>query len=113
MKGSRRKTTLIMAMLILIALIASLLVANRYLYGSFNPFSSPVRIVYGGFHYNHRSLSAIRLKGKTTIEISRIFDVITGKRFFSTDKDFIGPGKTIYLHLEGDNYISYSSGGGS
>jgi hypothetical protein len=54
----------------------------------------------------------LTIKDKPMLEVSRIFDIITGKRIYSMNKDFIGPGKTIYLHLEGDNYIPYSSGGG-
>jgi len=97
---------------IIITFVFSLLVANRYYYGSFIIFNNPVRVVYGGMHYNHRSFITLTEKEKPIVEVSRIFDIITGKRFFSKNKDFIGPGKTIYLHLEGDKYISYSSGGG-
>jgi hypothetical protein len=110
MKGNCKKAALISV--ILIAIVAGLLVANRYFYGSFNIFSHPVRIVYGGFHYNHRSLRTLSTEEKPMAEVSRIFDIITGKRIFSMSKNYIGPGKTIYLHLEGNNYISYSSGGG-
>lgn len=102
----------ILITIIIIAIVLSFLVANRYLYGSFNVFSQPIRLVYSGYHYNHRSIKAVIVKEKTMIEVSRLFDKITGKRIYSMNKDFIGPGKTIYLHLNGDNYISYTSGGG-
>ncbi len=110
MKTNYKKIGLIIV--ILIVVVTSFLVANRYFYGSFNVFSNPVRIVYNGMHYNHRSLRTLTTKEKPMIEASRIFDIITGKRIFVINKNFIGPGKTIYLYLQGDNYISYSSGGG-
>lgn len=110
MSGNYKKAAVITV--ILITILLSILVANRYFYGSFNIFSHPIRIVYGGMHYNHRSLITLAEKEKSMVEVSRIFDTITGKKIFSMNKDFIGPGKTIYLHLGGDSYISYSSGGG-
>jgi hypothetical protein len=102
--------------LILMVLVVSstfFLTVNRYLYGSFNIFANPVRIVYEGIHYNHRSsVKTLQLKEKPMIEVSRIFDIITGKKIFVKDKNFVGPGETIYLYLGEDKYILYSSGGG-
>lgn len=102
----------VMIVTLIFVFVLSFLVVNRYYYGTFNIFSDPVRVVYGGMHYNHRSFGTLSGKEKPGLEISRLIDIITGKRIFCMNKDFIGPGNTIYLHLEGERYILYSSGGG-
>lgn len=49
---------------------------------------------------------------KPEYEVSRNIDRFTGKRIYSKEKDFIGNGKVVYLHLDGDRYLALVSGGG-
>ncbi|BCZ44459.1 hypothetical protein psyc5s11_05260 [Clostridium gelidum] len=49
---------------------------------------------------------------KPKYEVSRNIDRFTGKRIYSKEKDFIGNGKVVYLHLDGDRYLALVSGGG-
>ena len=49
---------------------------------------------------------------KLNYEVSNKIDILTGKRIYSKQSDYIGNGKVVYLHLDGNTYIALASGGG-
>lgn len=85
---------------------------NRVIYGTWNVFSYPNRVYFNEYRYDIGRIVTLTDYEKTEYEVSRNIDRFTGKRIYSKEKDFIGNGKVVYLHLDGDRYLALVSGGG-
>ncbi len=96
--------------LILIILSASF--SNRVIYGTWNIFSYPNRMYFDEYRYDIGIVVTLLDYEKPQYEVSRNIDKLTGKRIYSKEKNFIGNGKVVYLHLDGDRYLAFASGGG-
>lgn len=85
---------------------------NRVIYGTLNVFSYPSRVYFNEYRYDIGRIVMLTDYEKPQYEVSRNIDRFTGKRIYSKEKDFIGNGKVVYLHLDGDRYLALASGGG-
>lgn len=85
---------------------------NRVIYGTLNVFSYPNRVYFNEYRYDIGRIVMLTDYEKPQYEVSRNIDRFTGKRIYSKEKDFIGNGKVVYLHLDGDRYLALASGGG-
>jgi hypothetical protein len=94
-------------------IVLSILFANRVIYGTFNVFGYPNRVFFDGYRYDNNGY-IVTLNGnkRPKYKVSGLIDRITGKEIYSIEKDFIGNGKVVYLHLDGDKYLVLGSGGG-
>ena len=110
MNKSKKIISIVILVLFLITVSISLI--NRTIYGTWNVFSYPNRVNFGEYHYNIGIIVTLPDHEKPQYEISRNIDRLTGKRIYSKEKDFLGCGKTVYLHLDGDRYLTLVSGGG-
>lgn len=90
----------------------SILFANRVIYGTWNIFNYPNRVYFGEYRYDIGRIVILPDYEKPQYEVSRNIDKFTGKRICSKVKNFIGNGKVVYLHLNGDRYLAFVSGGG-
>lgn len=111
MKKSRKIIVTVLTVLIIINLSISL--ANRMIYGTWNVFSYPNRVSFGGYRYNNGGcIVTLTDDEKPNYEVSNKIDILTGKRIYSKQLDFIGNGKVVYLHLDGNRYLALASDGG-
>jgi len=108
----KSKIIIKIGIIILICIISCISLINRVIYGTWNIFSYPNRVYLGGYRYDIGIVVMLTDYEKPQYEVSRNIDRFTGKRIYSKEKDFIGNGKVIYLHLDGDRYIALVSGGG-
>lgn len=107
----KKSVKIIVTVLIIITLSISL--ANRMIYGTWNVFSYPNRVFFDGYRYdNNEYIVTLTDDEKPEYEVSKKIDKLTGKRIFSKKLDFIGNGKAVYLHLDGNRYLVLASGGG-
>lgn len=97
---------------VLIIIILSISLANRYIYGTWNAFSYPNRVTYGETRYDKGLVVTFTDKEKPKYEVSSMIDRLTGKRIYSKTKDYIGCGKDVYLYLGDNKYLVLWSGGG-
>jgi hypothetical protein len=98
--------------MVLIGLIFVLYASAVHRYGNFELFGSPHRVYFGGYRYDNQSTYVtLTGKDKPLIEISSITDKIVGKRIYSTDKNYIGHGRVVYLQIDGDEYLALNCGG--
>ncbi|WP_315072571.1 hypothetical protein [uncultured Clostridium sp.] len=86
---------------------------NRVIYGTWNVFSYPNRVYFNEYRYDIGRIVTLTDYEKPQYEVSRNIDRFTGKRIYSKEKDFIGNGKVVYLHLDSNKYIALVSGGGA
>lgn len=85
---------------------------NSVIYGTWNVFSYPNRVYFNEYRYDIGRIVTLTDYEKPQYEVSRNIDKFTGKRIYSKEKNFIGNGKLVYLHLDGNNYLVLASGGG-
>ena len=111
MKKSKKVIRIGIIILFLITMSISLI--NRTIYGTWSVFSYPSRVYLGGYRYDNNGY-IVMLTGdeKPKYEVSGTIDRFTGKRLYSKEKDFMGNGKVVYLHLDGNRYLALASGGG-
>lgn len=111
MKKSRKVIGIVIIVLFIVT--ASISFANRVIYGTWNVFSYPNRVFFSGYRYDNNGY-IVTLTGdkKPKYEISGNIDRFTGKRIYSKEKDFIGNGKVVYLHLNGNRYLVLGTDGG-
>lgn len=109
----KRTIKIILILSFIIVMFISLL--NRYVYGTWNAFAYPERLCYGEYRYDsskNKKIITLTDSEKPQYEITQYIDKFTGKKVYTKEKDFMAPGKTIYLYLGDDKYIAFASGGG-
>lgn len=110
MKKSKK---IIIVIIIFFIVIISISSVNRGIYGTWSVFSYPERVSYGGYrYYNSKQIVTLTDSEKPQYEVSQKIDKFTGKKIYSNEKDFIGCGKVVYLHLDSNRYLVLGSGGG-
>lgn len=92
--------------------VISISFANRLIYGTWNIFSYPNRVYFDKYRYDKGQILILTDYEKPQYEVTRNIDKLTGKKIYSKERKFIGNGKVIYLHLDGDRYLALASGGG-
>jgi len=112
MKKLRKIALITVIMLVFITI--SLLLANRKIYGTWNVLGYPNRVSLGGYRYdNNGYIVTFTADERPEYEISRKIDRLTSKRIYSKNLDYIGNGKVVYLHLDGNRYLVLGCGGGA
>lgn len=109
---NKSKKAIRVGIIVLFFITMFILFINRAIYGTWSVFSYPNRVNLGEYRYDIGIIVTLPDHEKPQYEISRNIDRVTGKRIYSKEKDFIGCGKTVYLHLDGDRYLTLVSGGG-
>lgn len=99
-------------LIILIIITMCISLENRMTYGTWNVFSYPNKVIYGGVRYDKGLVVTFTDDEKPKYEVSNKIDKFTGKRIYSKTKDYIGPAKDVFLYLGGNKYLAYGSGGG-
>ena len=110
MNTSKKIISIVMLVLFLITVSISLI--NRTIYGTWSVSKYPNRVSFGEYRYYIGVIVILPDHEKPQYEISRNIDRLTGKRIYSKEKDFVGCGKVVYLHLDNDRYLTLVSGGG-
>jgi len=102
------KTLKIIGFIILFILL-SLLVTNRYLYGVWNPFALPQKIkCYGYTYYKSREdIPKTFIDKDTVIYPIDSFNIYTGKKLYTIDPKKESAPKVIYLYINNNMYQSY------
>lgn len=109
----RLRKIVVIIVIILTFITMPILLANRMVYGTWNVLGYPNRVFLGGYRYdNHGYIATLTDEEKPKYEVSRVIDIFTSKRIYSKDLDYIGHGKVIYLHLDGNRYLVLGCGGG-
>lgn len=98
--------------IVLFIITVSISFANRTIYGTWNIFSYPDKLYFDVYRYNIGQIVILKDNEKPQYDVSRKIDRLTGKRIYSKEKNFIGYGKVVYLYLDNDKYLTFTSGGG-
>jgi len=110
---NKLKKVIKIGIIVLFLITASISLINRTIYGTWSVFSCPNRVYFGTYRYDNGGKIVILTDSENPqYEVSRDIDIFTGKRIYSKDKDFMGSGKMIYLHLDGNRYLVLASDGG-
>lgn len=94
---------------ILLFLLLSLLVTNRYLYGVWNPFALPRKIkCFSHSYYKSRAdLPKTFIDEDTVIYPIDSFNKYTGKKLYTIDPKKESVPKIIYLYTSDNMYQAY------
>lgn len=95
--------------LIILFILLSLLVTNRYLYGVWNPFALPNKIrCFGHTYYKSRSdIPKTFIDKDTVIYPIDSFNKYTGKKLYTIDPKKDSVPKVIYLYTSENLYQAY------